>query len=183
MTNTVEGMPEAFGGGTIAPGNSKPFAVGVGEGAAYWFDRSLWIVLTSPERTGSMHAAFDVTVSPGAGAAAHAHTKQDEAFFVLEGRATFAIEADGTNRTIEAGPGDLVHVPRGVVHSFAVPDNAPVRFLNYYAPCGFEPFIENVGTSAERRGLPPDDLPEPDPNRMKEWAKRTGLEMDPGTVG
>ena len=183
MVHTDKGMPEAFGGGAIVPGNSEPFAVHTGEGDAYWFDRSLWIVLTSPERTGSMHAAFDVTVKAGAGAAPHAHAKQDEVFFVLEGRATFTVEVEGNRQRIETGPGDLVHVPQGVTHSFDVPDDAPVRFLNYYAPGGFEPFIANVGTPAERRELPPDELANPDPNEMRRWAEATGLEMDPGTVG
>lgn len=158
---------------------SLPFNTTSSDAPAYWFDRALWIVLTTPENTGGSHACFDVTVAAGAGAAPHSHTTQDEVFYVLSGRAVFHVDG----KDIEANPGDLVHIPKGVVHTFKVPPSSPVRMLNYYAPGGFEPFIFEAGVIAKTRVLPPGDLPAPDPKVMVRAAKKVGLVMDPSTVG
>jgi len=171
-------MFNLFGTGKDAQ-HSLPFHEKAADAPAFWFDRALWIILTTPEKTGGSHACFDVTVAAGAGAAPHSHTTQDEVFVVLSGRAVFTV----LGRDIDAKPGDLVHIPKGVMHSFKVPDSEPVRMLNYYAPGKFESFIMEAGVAAERHELPPKTLPPPDPQVMKAAATKVGLVMDPSTVG
>ncbi|MGF1475570.1 MAG: cupin domain-containing protein [Geminicoccaceae bacterium] len=157
---------------------NAPFRMAAAEAPAYWFDRSLWLVLSTPEATAGTHATFDVTIAPGAGAAAHAHAGQDEVFYVLSGDARFTVG----EVTLPAAPGDLLHVPRGLVHAFTVDEAAPLRVLNYYTPGGFEPFVLNVGTPATERSLPPPDLAAPDPDLVGRWAEAVGLRMEPGTI-
>ena len=50
----------------------------------------------------------------------HLHRRTDETFYVLEGELTFHL----SDRSVGAGPGDFVLVPRGVVHTF---ENAGAR--------------------------------------------------------
>ncbi len=60
---------------------------------------------------------------PGYRAVEHVHPGMEERYEVLEGRAAFRI--DGVES--EAGPGDVVVVPRGVRHLAWNPTEGPVR--------------------------------------------------------
>ncbi len=71
-------------------------------------------VLVTSEDAGGSYTTMEATVPPEEGANPHFHADEEERFYVLDGELTF--EVDG--QTIEVGTGDLLHVPRGVVHSF-----------------------------------------------------------------
>ncbi len=46
---------------------------------------------------------------------------------------------------LHAEPGTWVQVPPGVPHTFTLPDNGPVRFLNAHTPsCGFGTFLRGL---------------------------------------
>lgn len=60
---------------------------------------------------------------PGHRAAEHVHPRMEERFTVIEGRAAFRIGGDVT----EAGVGDAVVVPPGVLHLAWNPTSEPVR--------------------------------------------------------
>jgi quercetin dioxygenase-like cupin family protein len=76
-----------------------------------------------------------VEIRAGAhGPPAHAHEREDDAFYMLAGELTF--EADG--ETVIATPGTFVLIPPGVVHTFANHTAEPARFLNIHAPAGFD---------------------------------------------
>jgi mannose-6-phosphate isomerase-like protein (cupin superfamily) len=76
-----------------------------------------------------------VTIAPGrSGPEAHSHQHEDDAFFLLEGELTFTVE----DETLAAGPGTLVLVPPGLVHTFENKGSEPARFLNIHAPAGFD---------------------------------------------
>lgn len=68
------------------------------------------------------------------GPPAHAHTDEDDSFYVLEGELTFLLR-DGE---LSAGPGTFVLVPPGVEHTFANRGDVPVRMVNVHAPAGFD---------------------------------------------
>ncbi len=71
----------------------------------------------------------------------HVHHRHVESFYVLEGEITFA----AGNRKLHAEPGTWVQVPPGVPHTFTLPDNGPVRFLNAHTPsCGFGTFLRGL---------------------------------------
>jgi quercetin dioxygenase-like cupin family protein len=52
------------------------------------------------------------TLAPGAEQAVHTHEGQDKFYHVLEGRGVFTVGSDRR----EAGPGEVVWAPSGVVH-------------------------------------------------------------------
>ena len=67
----------------------------------------------------------------------HRHATMTEMFYVLEGELAFDLA--GEQRVL--GPGSFVLVPPGVVHTFANPGSAPVRFLEILQPAGNESFL------------------------------------------
>lgn len=61
--------------------------------------------------------------------------------YVLEGGLTLRVG----DETIIAGPGTFVCVPAGKVHTFSNQSDAPVRFLNFNTPGGWERYMRALG--------------------------------------
>ena len=59
----------------------------------------------------------------------HRHTNEDEYSFVIEGRMGALLGGEH----VEAGPGDLVHKPRGEWHTFWNAGDEPCRILNHFS--------------------------------------------------
>jgi mannose-6-phosphate isomerase-like protein (cupin superfamily) len=100
----------------------------------------------------------------------HRHHNEDEYSFVIEGRMG-ALLGD---EHLEAGPGDLVHKPRGQWHTFWNAGDEPCRILEIISPAGFERFF------AELVDLGGVALAGPD--QLAELCRRFELEMDPDSV-
>ncbi len=86
----------------------------------------------------------------GHGSAVHIHSREDEAFFVVDGeiRSWFDDEPPFTR-----GAGELVWLPRARKHAFTV-TSATARFLVLTTPAGFERLFE-TGTAAADAAIPP----------------------------
>ncbi|MPZ23575.1 MAG: cupin domain-containing protein [Dehalococcoidia bacterium] len=56
-----------------------------------------------------------VTVSPATESGAHHHGSNESGIFIIKGRARFYF-GDHLEHTLDAGPGDFVHVPPRIVH-------------------------------------------------------------------
>lgn len=82
--------------------------------------------------TGGAFTLFEGVVAPGGGEPVHYHEREDETFWVLDGQATFL---HGTIWS-ELGPGSVVHVPRGVVHTFRNGGTVALRLLVLNTPGG-----------------------------------------------
>jgi mannose-6-phosphate isomerase-like protein (cupin superfamily) len=68
------------------------------------------------------------------GPAEHAHSGEDDAFYILEGELTLRVEGE----QIVAGSGTFVLVPPGVRHTFENCGHVRVRMVNVHAPAGFD---------------------------------------------
>lgn len=66
--------------------------------------------------TGNQLSIWQSFVPPGAGAPAHTHTREDEAFYVLSGEVLFEIE--GNAQPLPLGPGGFLFAPRNRRHSY-----------------------------------------------------------------
>ncbi len=100
----------------------------------------------------------------------HRHNREDEYSYVLEGRMGALLGDD----VVEAGPGDLVHKPRGQWHTFWNAGEEPCRILEIISPAGFEGFFaELVAMGGVTAG---------DPEAVGELCARYALEMRPDTV-
>jgi mannose-6-phosphate isomerase-like protein (cupin superfamily) len=61
------------------------------------------------EETGGEYSLYELTVPPPLGAPPHIHHRETEAYYVLDGEVEFL----KGERTLRAGVGQLVHVPKG----------------------------------------------------------------------
>jgi quercetin dioxygenase-like cupin family protein len=113
--------------------------------------RSLWVMgemvtckITSDLTTGA-YSLFEITTQPGDGPPPHVQHWEDESFYVLEGEYEFL---DG-GRTIKAGVGSLIYVPRGNLHAHKNVGDKPGRMLVSQTPGGsHERFFEEIGEPA-----------------------------------
>ena len=79
----------------------------------------------------------------------HCHANEDDAYVVLEGQVTFAL--DGVERL--AGPGEHVFLPRGASHTFRV-DSDTATWIEIVAPGGLEAWHVECSDPAADAELP-----------------------------
>ncbi len=112
-------------------------------------------VLLSPEQTGGAIALIDITLPRGAEPPPHLHTREDETFYLMEGKMRFRIGSE----TTEATPGEAVFAPRQVPHQFNI-TTTTARFLMLITPGEFlEHFLEYSFPAIELKVVPPQGPP------------------------
>lgn len=109
-------------------------------------------------------ALLEVTIGPKEGPPAHIHHREDEAWYLLDGR--FRFRAD--DELFDAAPGSFVFVPRGTTHCFQNLEDRPSRILVLFTPSGMERFFE------EHARLPSGPV---DAARYAEIADRSWMEV------
>jgi quercetin dioxygenase-like cupin family protein len=129
---------------------TAPFLVLDGEGAATRFAGAEMVRKAAAEETGGAFDLLDQTAPPGYAAPRHIHRHEDEAWYLLEGEATFFC----AGQMLHAGPGSFVFLPRGIEHTFKVgPSGA--RLLTFAFPSGFAAFVEEAGDPEDAAALAP----------------------------
>ena len=119
-------------------------ALSAGEGRSFWFLADLHTFKAVSEDTNGAYCMSEVTFTPGAGAPPHIHHREDEAFYVVAGQFEFGYDG----RTFTAGPGTLVYLPKGRVHTHGAVGTVPGRAVVVHTPAGLERFIAEAGTPA-----------------------------------
>jgi len=114
-------------------------------GTTVWLLGDTYTLKIAGEQTGGAFALLEAVAPPQSGPPPHRHLREDETFVVLEG----ALEFRANGRAVSAPTGTVIHVPRGVVHSYATVGTAPVRMLFLYAPAGMEGMLAEIGTPAQ----------------------------------
>jgi mannose-6-phosphate isomerase-like protein (cupin superfamily) len=149
-----------------------PIATRAGEGEALWWFAALAEIKVTADDTRGLLSVIEVTEPPNAMAPLHVHHREDEAFWILEGSATF--EIGGT--TIEASTGDFAFGPRGIPHRYTV-GNDGCRMLFITTPGGFENLVRGMSIPAGSRTLPPSPSEEPDWDHVGAVAQDNGCEL------
>jgi quercetin dioxygenase-like cupin family protein len=144
-----------------------------GTGPATWTLGSLYERLVSAAETGGQLGASVVTQPPGMGSPLHVHTREAEAWFVLDGTLTYLA---GTE-VHRLGSGDFIYLPRDVPHAFRTTGSKPVRFLALSVPGQLLDLYDEVGTPALERRLPDGGVPAGDIALWNEVAPRYGLRI------
>jgi len=136
---------------TVAVTGPAPVVIQAGEGKPVDAFGSEIVFMLTAEHTGGSLTLGLATVPPREGPPAHVHQAEDELFVIAEGR----YEIFDGERWTEAGPGAVVYLPRGSVHTFRNAGETPSRHWVLTTPSGFERFYEK---SAEvfAQGGPPD---------------------------
>ncbi len=122
------------------------------------------IIKAGTETTNGSFTLLEVTVGPKQGPPAHSHGREDEMWYLHDGRFRFIAD----DRLFEASPGSFVFVPRGTVHCFQNLEDRPSRILVMFTPSGMERFFE------EHAQLPPGPV---DPVRYREIAERSWMDV------
>ena len=73
------------------------------------------------------------------------HTREAEAWFILDGTMTYL--ADG--KLVDLAAGDFIYLPRGVPHGFRTTGSTPVRFLALAVPGQLLDLYDEVGSPAD----------------------------------
>src|SRR5215831_2558840 len=103
-----------------------------GEGPATWALGSLFEQLATGAETGGAFGVTRVTQPAGTATPVHVHTREAEAFYLMEGAMTYRAGEE----TYQLSPGSFIYLPAGIPHAFRVTGEAPVRFLAIVAPGG-----------------------------------------------
>src|SRR4028118_2086259 len=124
-----------------------------GEGSrSLWVFGELVVCKTKSEQTGGAYSLFEVVTPPGSGPPPHVQHREDEAFYVLGGEYEFRVEG----RTLRAGAGALVYVPRGNLHAHRNVGEGVGRMLVSQTPGGsHERFFEEIGEERRDGSTPP----------------------------
>jgi mannose-6-phosphate isomerase-like protein (cupin superfamily) len=119
--------------------------------------------------TAGLYALTDTIVPPQAGPIPHRHSREDEAFYILDGQVQFRVGG----RTFDATRGAFVFAPRGIPHAFRNITAQPARMIGIISPAGLENFLDETDALAKQ-------LPASDPSyarRYQEIGERYGVEF------
>jgi 3-hydroxybutyryl-CoA dehydrogenase len=120
------------------------------QGEALWGLGGLWIIKVSAAQTGGLFSLIEVRMQRGTGTPLHRHGADEETFIVLDGALALLVG----DRRVDAGPGDIVHLPAGEVHAWRV-ESELARFLIIATP-QHEAFYRDASAPAPAAIQPPD---------------------------
>ncbi len=106
--------------------------------------------LATGDDTDGGYFLVEATVPPGGGPPFHVQTREEEAFYILEGELSFYGEAG----EIIAGPGTYLNIPKGAKHRFRNNSDMTARMLFFFTPAGIEGLFDELATL----NVPADDF-------------------------
>jgi quercetin dioxygenase-like cupin family protein len=112
--------------------------------------------LLEPEQTDGAVSVFRCDLPAGSRLPApHSHDAFDETIYGLEGITTFTV--NGTSHDV--GPGDVLFIPRGDVHGFAVSGEQDAAILCVATPGLFGPaYFLDIAAVVDAAGDGPPDI-------------------------
>ena len=90
--------------------------------------------LATANETDGGYFLVEAIVPPGGGPPFHVQTREEEAFYVLEGQLSFY----GEDGETVAGPGTYLKIAGGDKHRFRNNSEATARMLFFFTPAGIE---------------------------------------------
>lgn len=134
----------------VAGTQATPTIVQAGDGKTVdAFGSEIRFALTAQHTGGALTLGL-ATVPPGEGPPPHLHQHEDELFIIVEGRYGFLAEGEWT----EVGPGAVVYVPRGSVHTFRNAGEGVAKHWVLTTPSGFEQFYAECEAVFAAPGAP-----------------------------
>lgn len=104
------------------------------------------------DSTNGAYSLIEETLLDPDGPPMHVHDREEEAFYVLQGRGAFVVD----DHRRELGAGDFVIVQRGAPHALAQVGDEELRMLVITSPAGLERFFADV-QQREAAGGPMDE--------------------------
>ena len=145
------------------PTQDTPYSRRLGGEESYWTMGYLITWLAEGKDTDGRYSLAEVVARRGTEPPPHAHANEDEAYYLLEGEMTFRVGG----KSIEAGPGDHVWLPRGVQHA-PVAKTPEVRTLVLITPAGLEEAFKQLSEPAQAPTPPPPPEGPPDVEQLRQ---------------
>jgi quercetin dioxygenase-like cupin family protein len=167
------GLAGLAAGGALQPSSAqaqaaaaKGYVLGANEGEHLIQRGGNIFIKTDPTRGSNNLAMGTQQILAGVGIPIHRHFEMDEAFYVIEGSATFIL--NDARHPIEKG--GSIFIPKNAWHGF---ENAEreLHLLWLVAPAGLEAFFREVAT---RPGVPPTPRTR---EQLNEIARRHAMEF------
>lgn len=114
------------------------------EGESYWVLGDLYTFKATGKQTNGAFTIIEQVIQPQSGPPPHIHHKEDEAFYVLDGKFSFL----SGNKESVCDTGATVYIPKGTLHTFKNIDEQQGRLLVLITPAGLEEFFYAIGTRA-----------------------------------
>ena len=133
------------------------------EGRTFFRGAHSVVILLDGKQTGEKFTTLLLISPPGGGPGPHYHEREDEWFYIVEGRVSFLINGIWT----DLSPGDCVYSPRGSVHGFKNNTDQPIRVFINFTPAGIEGFFAEAAEVWAQ--------PEPNMSRLAALDKKYGL--------
>lgn len=141
------------------------------EGKSVWFLGTLMTLKAGAEQTQGAFGLIEQVLPPGFAPPLHVHHAEDEAFYLLEGEATFTCG----DRTTRARPGSCIFFPRDIPHWFRIEGTEQARLLQFNMPAGLEQFFIEAGEPVSETAAPP--AGPPDMEKLARLAARYHMEI------
>lgn len=132
----------------------------------------IYTILVTGEESNGRYAWAKAVIAPGNGVPPHFHTREDEAFYILEGQLDFMVEG----RDVQVSPGTVLHVPLGVIHAFKNNSGKLAKFLVQTIPSGFDKMLAECGQPVPAGTAPEAPKPE-DVQRFLTRVSKYGIEV------
>ena len=95
--------------------------------------------LATGKDTDGQYFLVEAIVPPGGGPPSHIQTREEEAFYILEGNVTF-YDANGETTV---GPGTYLNIPKGAKHRFRNNSDLTAKMLFFFVPAGIEELFDD----------------------------------------
>jgi quercetin dioxygenase-like cupin family protein len=118
--------------------------------AGFWQMGILWSPLIAGESTLGTYSLMEQLMPAKAGPPPHVHDYGEEVFYILDGELALQLG----DQVITGTRGQLVRIPAGTPHAFAVRSET-ARVLNFYVPAARDLQVAMLGTPAASPTLPP----------------------------
>jgi quercetin dioxygenase-like cupin family protein len=151
---------------------THPYHVPRDGGPALWHLGALLTFKATSEQTAGRLCANELLAERGYATPVHRHSREDEAFYVLDGEISVYV---GDER-VRAGAGDFLWAPRDVSHAFCV-ESPEARMLILAVPSDFGQFFFDTGEPAQALTVPPPADGPPDLDALAAASARYGVEM------
>ena len=142
---------------------------------AVWAMGSLFEHLAEASETDGALGVSIVTQPPGIATPLHRHTREAEAFYVLDGTISYR----AGDELFELTAGSFIYLPQGVPHAFRIRGDRPSRVLALTVPGSLMGLYDEVGKPAPEHRLPgrDGDPAEVEIRRWNDVGPRYGLEV------
>lgn len=154
------------------PTTTRPYHLEAGQGPALWHLGALLTFKATSENTGGRLWAQEAIGKRGYASPLHRHTREDEAFHVLEGELSMYVGDD----VICAKAGSFVWAPRDIPHAFCV-ESDQARFLAFSTSGNLDRFFFATGEPAGALTVPPPPDGPPDVEALVRVMAEYGVEM------